>query len=102
MFNFKNSVLGNLLDFVSDSAEKQSGQPSLYRSTSQVANPLKIKDDFKMLLTDVETEGKKKGYQRAAIEYEVAFRRIEKEFKETKNLINSQKNDYGNEAYKYI
>ena len=55
-----------------------------------------------MLLTDVETEGKKQGYQRAAKEYEVAFRRIEKEFKETKDLINNQKNDYGNEAYKYI
>ena len=102
MFNFKKSGLGNLLDFVSDSAGKQSGQPSLYRSTSQVANPFKIKDDFKMLLTDVETEGKKQGYQRAAKEYEVAFRRIEKEFKETKDLINNQKNDYGNEAYKYI
>ena len=82
MFNFKKSGLGNLLDFVSDSAGKQSGQSSLYRSTSQVANPFKIKDDFKMLLTDVETEGKKQGYQRAAKEYEVAFRRIEKEFKE--------------------
>ena len=33
-------------------------------------------DKVNMLLTDVETEGKKQGYTRAAAEYEKAFRAI--------------------------
>jgi len=49
-------------------------------------------DTFGMLFTDVETEGKKQGYARAAAEYEKAFSAIENEYKYTKYLIRSSRN----------
>lgn len=51
-------------------------------------------DKVDMLLTDVETEGKKKGYSRASEEYGKVFRSIENEYKQAKELIESQKNMY--------
>lgn len=51
-----------------------------------------------MLFKDVETEGKKQGYKKAASEYEKAFRIIEAEYKETKELIESQKNSYSKQS----
>ena len=53
-----------------------------------------IIDKVEMLFTDVEKEGKKKGYSRAAEEYGKVFRSIESEYKQTKELIESQKNMY--------
>lgn len=53
-----------------------------------------IIDKVDMLLTDVETEGKKKGYSRAAEEYGKVFRSIQSEYKQAKELIESQKNTY--------
>lgn len=60
------------------------------------------KDKVEMLFTDVETEGKKQGYDRAAKEYGVAYQKIEREFKETKEFIENQKNVYGTQAYQFI
>lgn len=51
-------------------------------------------DKVDMLLTDVETEGKKKGYSRAANEYSKVFRSIESEYKQARELIELQKNMY--------
>lgn len=51
-----------------------------------------------MLFKDVETEGKKQGYKKAANEYEKAFRAIETEYKQTKELIESQKNSYSTKS----
>jgi len=51
-------------------------------------------DKVDMLFTDVETDGKKKGYSRAAEEYGKVFRSIESEYKQAKELIESQKNMY--------
>lgn len=53
-----------------------------------------IIDKVDMLLTDVETEGKKKGYSRAAEEYGKVFRSIENEYKQAKELIESQRSMY--------
>lgn len=50
-----------------------------------------ITEKIDMLFKDVETEGKKQGYKRAASEYEKVFRVIENEYKQTKELIQSQK-----------
>lgn len=50
-----------------------------------------ISDKLEMLFKDVETEGKKQGYMRAAEEYGKAFKAVENEFKETKELIENQK-----------
>jgi len=57
-----------------------------------------IIEKIKMLAKDVETEGKKQGYEKAANEYKEAFRSIELEYKEAKELIDSQKNSYGSES----
>lgn len=61
-----------------------------------------ITEKVDMLFKDVETEGKKQGYKRAAREYEKAFRVIENEYKQTKELIQSQKSNYGNQSEKLI
>lgn len=65
-----------------------------------ILNPLSgifdrsIADRVEMLFTDVETKGKKKGYLRAAEAYGKVFRAIESEYKQAKELIESQKNMY--------
>lgn len=51
-----------------------------------------------ILFTDVEKEGKKEGYTKAAAEYEQAFCAIESEYKETIELIEYKKNIYGIQA----
>ena len=55
-------------------------------------------DKVDMLFTDVETEGKKQGYLRAAAEYEKVFKDIETEYINTKKLIDSQKDIYDKQA----
>lgn len=55
-------------------------------------NGLSTKEKIEVLFTDVKTKGKKQGYDRAAKEYGVAYRKIERDFKETKELIENQKN----------
>jgi hypothetical protein len=59
-------------------------------------------EKIEMLFKDVETEGKKEGYTRAAKEYKKAFRAIETEYKQTKELFESQKDDYYNLSEKLI
>lgn len=54
------------------------------------------------IFSDVETEGKKRGYEKAAKEYADAYRKIEKEYNETKISIEGQKNTYGNQAFRLI
>lgn len=53
-----------------------------------------IIDKVDMLFTDAKEEGKKRGYSRAAEEYGKVFRSIESEYKQAKELIESQKNMY--------
>lgn len=55
-----------------------------------------------MLFTDVETEGKKRGYDKASKEYKKIFIEIENTYQETKRLIELQKNIYGNKCDKLI
>ena len=55
-------------------------------------------EKVEMLFTDVETEGKKQGYDRAAHEYGKVYRNLENEFLETKKLIEQQKSSYDNRA----
>ena len=47
-----------------------------------------------MLFTDVETEGKKQGYQRASSEYEHVFNKIEMQYNEAMRDIEKQKDTY--------
>ena len=61
-----------------------------------------ITEKIDMLFKDVKTEGKTQGYKRAASEYEKSFREIENEYKHTKNLIKSQKINYGNSSEELI
>lgn len=60
---------------------------------SKKRNPSFI-EKVEMLFKDVNTVGKKQGFERAAKEYEKAYSAIEKEFKKTKELIEKQKNTY--------
>ena len=71
-------ILNGLFDFDITPVEKE---PSII-------------DKVEMLFTDVEEEGRKRGYSRAAEEYGKVFRSIESEYKQAKELIESQKNMY--------
>lgn len=55
-----------------------------------------------MIFTDVELEGEKKGYKRAASEYEITFKEIENEYEEVKELIESMKSSYVTKSDKLI
>ncbi len=57
-----------------------------------------IVEKVDMLFKDVETEGKKQGYERAAKEYGKAFKAIEDEYKATKELIENQKKSYDSKS----
>ena len=57
-------------------------------------NEPNIIEKVDMLFKDVEVEGKKLGYEKAAKEYGKAFRAIKKEYKDTKQLIEEQKKSY--------
>ena len=61
-----------------------------------------LSDKVDMLFTDVETEGKKQGYEKASKKYEPIFREIENRYNETKKLIESQKTVYGDQSDKLI
>lgn len=69
---------------------------------SDFKNGPSIADKVDMLFTDVETEGKKQGYERASQKYKPIFREIENQYKETKKLIKSQENVYGGQSDKLI
>lgn len=56
-------------------------------------NPDDIKkgiEKVKTIFSDVETDGRKQGYARAASEYEDAFRRVEREYEKTKDVLTQQ------------
>ena len=55
-----------------------------------------------MLFMDVETEGKKQGYERASKEYKKVFIEIEQTYEETRKQIEYHKNIYGNRCDKLI
>ncbi len=70
-----------------------------------IINPIGIIDDgpsfidkVNMLFTDVETEGKKQGYSKAAAEYEKVYQNLVIEYRKTKELIDSQKNMYDKQS----
>ena len=54
------------------------------------------------ILMDVDTEGEKRGYERAAAEYDVAYERIENEYLETKKMFESQKANKDEESSRLI
>lgn len=78
------------------------GPGEIFEPSSKSRSNPGIGEKIEMLFTDVETEGKKRGYDRASREYAEAYRKIEKEFSETMNLIENQKNTYGRQAYQFI
>lgn len=50
----------------------------------------KTAEKIKTVLSDVETEGKKRGYERAAAEYDAAYERIENEYLAAKRILEQQ------------
>ena len=53
-----------------------------------------IGEKVAMIFKDVKTDGKKRGYKKAAVEYEKAFKAIEEEQKSTKEFFERQKNSF--------
>lgn len=54
------------------------------------------------ILMDVDTEGQKRGYERAAAEYDAAYERIEKEYLVAKRVLEQQMASKDDEASKLI
>lgn len=94
---FSNHQSASLQEIYSKDSDKKNLGEDLEKKMEK-----QVKKQLDKLFSDTETEGKKRGYEKAANEYSAAFRRIEKEFLETKNLIESQKNEYERQAYKLI
>lgn len=93
---FGKSVFDIAKDIVNDSGG-YSG--SSYRTATTklpgiaAGSPKDIVDTLEkigLLFTDVEMEGQKRGYERAAVEYEEAFARIEEEYRETKRVLEAE------------
>ncbi|WP_346684830.1 hypothetical protein [Megamonas hypermegale] len=70
---------------------------NIFTNKSNINEP-NIIDKIDMIFTDVETEGKKKGYSRAAKEYEKVFCYIEEEYNKVKNIMENQKDIYGTKS----
>ena len=61
-----------------------------------------IVDSIQMLTTDVETEGRKNGYERAAREYETVYRELEIEYVNAIKHLREQQSAYHTESEKYL
>lgn len=70
---------------------------NIFSTKPNISEP-NIIDKIDMIFTDVETEGKKKGYSRAAKEYEKVFCYIEEEYNKVKNIMENQKDIYGTKS----
>lgn len=69
---------------------------------SRSGNILDTLEKIDTILTDVDTEGEKRGYERAVAEYDAAFERIEKEYLTAKNLLEQKMANKDAEASRLI
>lgn len=91
----------------SDSSESKWLNPVIsedpYGGLRSKESPLKTLEKLEtVFMDDVEVEGKKRGYERAAAEYDAAFERVEKEYLETKKLIEQQLSSKDSEVTQLI
>ena len=68
--------------------------PDVREKANDTTNVEKDLDIIDMLLIDPVVEGKKRGYEKAAREYSYAFETIEKQYEETKKILNDKKISY--------
>lgn len=108
---FGKSLAGIIIDAITNSSSSSglsssSWEPSIPTTTTTVptipgmgsGGIFDTLEKLDTVLMDVDTEGQKRGYERAAAEYDAAFERVEKEYLETKRLIDKQIATKGSEA----
>lgn len=92
------SIIEVVVDAIKDSGSSSGGvfSPPTTTTTGPVlpmSSPRSIVDTLEkveLLFTDVETEGQKRGYEKAASEYEDAFGKIEEEYRSTKRILDNE------------
>ena len=85
----------SITEIFTDAAKRTLDNPDLGRYIAgPICGPVTINSDdikkVKTIFSDVETDGRKQGYARAASEYEDAFRRVEREYEKTKDVLTQQ------------
>lgn len=109
---FSTGLGGRLIDSVSDAISDSSSNfdnpfvlttvPILNSGGLEKGNIIDTIKKMDIVFSDVETEGQKRGYERAAKEYDAAFERVEKEYFETKQILDKQIADKDMESSKLI
>lgn len=105
---FGKSLSEIFMDAITDSDSSKTdwfnpiiSEPS--RSSLGMEDSRKIFDKLEtVFMDDVETEGQKRGYERAAAEYDAAFERIENDYCEAKRILDQQADDKKAEAARLI
>lgn len=120
---FGKSLAGLIFDAITDSKSSGSSGGSSGSSSSGLWKPyiqtttttmpnigfgsksggiLDTLEKIDTILTDVDTEGEKRGYERAAAEYDAAYERIENEYLTAKKLLDQQMANKDAEASRLI
>ena len=109
------SLIGEVFDAITEvkPSTKSISSRKSYISTTTTTMPdigvglrngsiLDTLEKIDTILTDVDTEGEKRGYERAAAEYDAAFERIENEYLTVKKLLEQNMDDKDAEASRLI
>lgn len=113
---FVKSLAGMIFDAITDSksSSRSSGssswKPHVPTTTTTVptgiglggGNILDTLEKLDTVLMDVDTEGEKRGYERAAVEYDAAYERIENEYLTAKKMLDQQMVNKDAEATRLI
>lgn len=96
---FGKSLAGLIFDSITTSKPSTTVPTGIGLGSGNILDTLEKLDT---VLMDVDTEGEKRGYERAAVEYDAAYERIENEYLTAKKLLNQQMANKDAEASRLI
>lgn len=106
---FGKSLMDEIFDILTDSTPSKPSSwklsiPTITAPTGNLggSNILNTLEKLDTVFMDVDTEGEKRGYERAAAEYDAAYERIETEYLKAKELLEQQITNKDTEAIRLI